>query len=198
MKAKKRARNAKPAPKNRTRTPKVKRGTVPVQLSREQAAAVACWLADDYKPGEPPPLSDADWSTQQRATANKLSRILEKAARRKRSTETLNLAIPRTLARWFGAFMRSEGTWDFGIGNRHLYVQAQWSPEPIQKIAALFFRAACRQRGKTRNPTLDQVEKNITRHAGNPDHDERWLRRLKAKNSDLQFARDETLKVGRD
>lgn len=167
--------------------------TVSVNLSAEQAATTACWLAT-YTPKPSPYRMSADWENDQRQLAAELGGILTKAAKRKRTSPVLKLAIFRDLACWFAAFTSPDGWWDFG----GVPLPGQPAPESIQQVAKLFLRAVSSRKGRPLLTILETEERleSTAKAVEIGEADERVLRRLRAGKRGLEWEMNEIEAAG--
>lgn len=167
------------------------KGTVQVQISQVQALEMACWLSQEYRPDPAQPLVPAGWSNQQIELASEISAMLDKGARRKRSSLTFELSLPRERARWLASFYKPEGWWDFD----GVLLPGQPAPQPIQAIAALFLRASSKHKGRpllTLLDTVRQEERGVKAGA-----DSRVLRRLRNETKpEREWTKEETDAAG--
>lgn len=165
------------------------KGTVGIQLSREQAETASRWLTKEYQPSAPPDLP-IDWESRQKMLAYQLGETLAKAARRRRPSAILNLRIPLGLAQWFATFMRPDGWWDFD----GVCFPGQLAPEPIRGIALVFLKAASLRRGRPRL-TIRGTEEQLARGEA-AETDARVLRRLRAEKRGLEWEKNEIDEAG--
>jgi hypothetical protein len=154
------------------------KGTVTVTLTQAQAEAVARWLLHEYQPADTLPIE------QNLVQAKELGEILDKAARRKRTTPAINAAIPRPLAQWFACFMWAHGWCVFGERS----IPCQQAPQLIRDTAKVFYEAVRRRQGRHR---LELPETKSALARGAKEADERVLRRLRAGERDLEWERRE-------